>query len=319
MVLIILLIISTLFQIVGAIVAIRLIRRTEYNLSWVLLSVAFGIMAIQDAIRFIPHIWKKFEYNTVIVVNWLSVITAICIVIGVFLISKIFDSLQEAEKERKEAEERILNAIIQAEEKERRRLAKELHDGLGPLLSTVRMSISALKKHSTEDKQSIDIINNTELIIKDAIKAIKEISNNLSPHILDNFGLVNAIKTFCSPINSSEEINVKFKSNIEQERFDGKTETVLFRVFCEFLNNTIKHSKAKNFEIELTKHNNILTLTMSDDGIGFDVEKALKNSEKTGYGMGLSNIYSRIKSIKGIINVESSKGIGTKAIIIVNL
>jgi signal transduction histidine kinase len=318
MFLIILLIIATLFQIIGAIVAFGLVRRTKYNLSWMLLSAAFGIMAIQNTIRFVPYIWKELQYNTGIIVNWLSIITAICIVIGVFLISKIFDSLQRAEIARKESEEQILNAIIQAEEKERRRLAKELHDGLGPLLSTVRMSISALRKQ-TENEQGKEIINNTELIIKDAIKAVREISNNLSPHILENFGLANAIQTFCSPINSAAEINISIKTNINEERFDDETETVLFRVFCEFINNTIKHAKAKNIEIELTKHNNILTLTIADDGIGFDINKALKNSEKTGFGMGLSNIYSRIKSIKGIINIDSSAKTGTKAIIIVNI
>jgi len=319
MLVIILLIIATLFQLAGAVMAIRLVRRTEFNLSWILLSAAIGLLAIQNAIRFIPYIWKNLQYNAEVVINWLSIVAAICIVIGVFLISKIFDSLQQAEKERKESEQRILNAIIQAEEKERRRLAKELHDSLGPLLSTVRMSISALRKHNADNEQASDIIDNTELIIKETIRTIREISNNLGSHILNNFGLANAMKAFCSPINYSGEIAISFKTNVPEERFDEKTETVLFRVFCEFLNNAIKHADAKNVEVELTKHNNILRLIISDDGAGFDVHKTLKNSEKMGFGMGLSNIYSRVKSIEGTVNIESSTETGTNAIIVVNL
>ncbi len=319
MFIIILLITATISQIAGAIMAVRLVRRTEFNLSWILLSAAIGIMAIQNAIRFIPYIWKNLQYNAEVIINWLSIVAAICIVIGVFLISKIFDSLQQAEKERKESEQRILNAIIQAEEKERSRLAKELHDSLGPLLSTVRMSISALRKYNADNERALDIIDNTELIIKETIRTIREISNNLGSHILDNFGLSNAIKAFCSPINSSGEIAISFKTNIPDERFDEKTETVLFRVFCEFLNNAIKHANAKTIEVELTKYNNILRLIISDDGIGFDINKTLKNSEKMGFGMGLSNIYSRIKSIKGTVNIESSSENGTNAIIVVNL
>jgi len=319
MVVVILLIIATLFQLVGAVMAIRLVRRTEFNLSWMLLSAAIGLLAIQNAIRFIPYIWQSLEYNAELLINWLSIVAAVCIVIGVFLISKIFDSLQQAEKERKESEQRILNAIIQAEEKERRRLAKELHDGLGPLLSTVRMSISALRKHNVDNEQASDIIENTELIIKETIRTIREISNNLGSHILNNFGLADAMKAFCSPINSSGEIAVSFKTNVPEERFEEKTETVLFRVFCEFLNNAIKHADAKSVEVELTKHNNILRLIISDDGVGFDVRKTIKKSEKMGFGMGLSNIYSRVKSINGTVNIESSKKTGTNAIIVVNL
>jgi signal transduction histidine kinase len=319
MVLIIFLIIATISQIVGAVVAIRLVRRTKFNLSWVLIAIAIVLMAVQNVIRFVPHIWRELSYNVEMLINWLSIVAAIFIVCGVFLISKIFDYLQQVEKERKESEEKMLAAIIQAEEKERRRLAKELHDGLGPLLSTVRMSISALRKHNNENEQAIKIVDNTEQIIKEAIMTVREISNNLSPHVLDNFGLIDAIKTFCTPINSLGEISVSFKTNVQGERFGEQTENILFRVFCEFLNNAIKHSKAKNVEVELMKHNNVLRLLISDDGKGFNVSKMLNNSEKMGFGMGLSNIYSRVKAIGGTVNIESSKKTGTDAIIVINL
>ena len=115
-------------------------------------------------------------------------------------------SLKRAEIERTRSENRILNAIIQTEEKERKRFAKDLHDGLGPLLSAVKMSVSALMNNKTQNQT--EILENTNMVINEAITSIKEISNNLSPHVLTNFGLVSAIKNFTHKINQTRSVTI---------------------------------------------------------------------------------------------------------------
>jgi signal transduction histidine kinase len=309
------LLIAIILQFTGAIVALSLTKKTKYSLSWILLSTGFLIMAIQRFIEFIPLVWRGWEKDVATINTWLGIITSVLVAAGVILIRKIFDFLKRAERSRDDSEKRVLNAIIQTEEKERRRLAKDLHDGLGPLLSTVKMAVSSLTQIEN-DAKSKEIIENSDLVITEAIRSLKEISNNLSPHVLDNFGLASAIRSFSGKISSTKAIKISFNSNMQDDRLEYNTEVVLYRVVCELINNTIKHAKAKNIEIELTRHNKILTMVYKDDGQGFDVKSVLYGHTE---GMGYENILSRVKSIKGIINVESDNEIGIKVLIIVNV
>jgi signal transduction histidine kinase len=308
------LILAIILQFAGAMVALGSIRLTRNALSWILISVGFLVMAIQRFIEFIPYVWRGWEKDVAAINTWLGILTSVLIAVGVILIRKIFDFLKKAERSRQESDKRILNAVIQTEEKERRRLAKDLHDGLGPLLSTVKMAVSSLsqKEENAENKK---IIDNTDYVITEAIRSLKEISNNLSPHVLDNFGLASAIKTFSGKVSSAQTIQISFNSNMFDDRLDYNTEVILYRVVCELINNTLKHADAKHIEIDLTRHNKLITLVYSDDGKGFDVNEVLCGQSE---GMGYSNIMTRIKSIKGIINIESDKNKGSKAIIIVN-
>ena len=216
--------------------------------------------------------------------------------------------MKRVEDSRRLTEKMFLNAIIQAEEKERKRFAKELHDGLGPLLSTVKMSVSSLAQLK-QDQASEEIVKNTEMIINEAIKSLKEISDNLSPHVLDNFGLLRALRNFTNKINATKAIHIKLESNLGIERFEANIEVVLYRVICELINNTIKHARAKKIEISLMKEEKNITIVYKDNGRGFNKEKL---SERSGNrGMGLSNIFSRINSLKGEFSIESEPGKGT--------
>ena len=112
------------------------------------------------------------------------------------------------------SEKRVINAIINTEENERKRFAKDLHDGLGPILSTVKMSLSALTDRIKDPSGSV-ILNNTNHLVNEAINTIKDISNNLSPHVLSNFGLASAISAFTTKINQTKAVEIDFKSNME--------------------------------------------------------------------------------------------------------
>jgi signal transduction histidine kinase len=236
------------------------------------------------------------------------VITSLAFAIGVFMIQKIFKYMKKVEDSRRLTEKMFLNTIIQTEEKERKRFAKDLHDGLGPLLSSVKMSVSSLAQMKQDDA-SREIVENTELVINEAIKSLKEISDNLSPHILNNFGLVRALNNFSNKINVTKTIRINLESDLKDERFDNNVEVVLYRVICELINNTIKHAQARKIEIKISKEEEFLNIVYKDDGRGFDVSKVIEQPG-TG-GMGFSNIYSRINSLKGEIKIESEHKKGT--------
>ena len=116
-----------------------------------------------------------------------------------------------------------------------------------------------------------------------------------------DWGLLSVLlyfECFSGKISSTKTVNISFNSNMFDIRLNYNTEVILYRVVCELINNTLKHANAKNIEIELTRHNRLVTLVYSDDGKGFEVNEVLYGKSE---GMGYSNIMSRIKSIKGIM------------------
>lgn len=308
MILKILFVITIILQFFAVGVAIKLTKVTKFNFSWMLLTLGFIIMAIMRLVEFLPYISdiKPQDYREIFV--WGGVITSLAFAIGVFLIQKIFKYMKRVEDSRRLTEKMFLNTIIQTEERERKRFAKDLHDGLGPLLSTVKMSVSSLAQMKHDDVSS-EIVENTELVINEAIKSLKEISDNLSPHILNNFGLLRALNNFCNKINVARTIKINLESDLRDERFDSNVEVVLYRVICELINNTIKHAKAKKIDLSLTKNGETLEIVYKDDGKGFDVQKVLEHPSSS--GMGFSNIYSMINSLKGEINIASEHRKGT--------
>jgi len=308
MILKILFVIAIVLQFFAVGVAIKLTRVTKYNFSWMLLTLGFILMAIMRLVEFLPYVSsiKPQDYREIFV--WGGVITSLAFAIGVFMIQRIFKYMKRVEDSRRLTEKMFLNAIIQTEEKERKRFAKDLHDGLGPLLSSVKMSVSSLAQMK-HDEASSEIVENTELVINEAIKSLKEISDNLSPHILNNFGLVRALTNFTNKINITKTIRIILLTELKDERFDNNVEVVLYRVICELINNTIKHAHAKKITISLTKEEDYITIVYKDDGKGFDVNKVIEQPASS--GMGFSNIYSRINSLKGEINIESEPKKGT--------
>lgn len=309
------LIISIGLQIVAASVALRFMKLTKYRLSWILLSIAFTFMAVRKIIQLVEFTRGSTSPELQMVDAWMGTLISVMIIAGVILIREIFFSLKKAEYDRIRSERRVLHAIITTEENERKRFAKDLHDGLGPLLSTAKMSLSALSERII-DKTDREILNNTSLVVNEAITTIKDISNILSPHVLSNFGLLSATNSFISKINKAGSISVTLTSNLGEERLNGDIEVVLYRTACELINNSIKHSGASNIEVDLNKHGNFVILQVQDNGKGFERELILSDETK---GMGLSNIETRVKSVNGVFVLETGPDKGTQAIIRINI
>lgn len=206
---------------------------------------------------------------------------------------------------RKKFERKLLNAIIETEEKERAKLAADLHDEIGPLLSSMKMYISLLQKSKSLDKSKY-VGEQVFSLVTEAITSVREISNSLSPHVLTNYGLIEAVKNVIQ--SASKFISIQFDSNCESTRFSSNVETVYYRIFKELLNNTLKYAQASKVEISFNSDGEILTFTYQDNGVGFDYEKALENKKD---GMGLFNIINRAKTIDAHYKYNSTPGEGT--------
>jgi len=311
MVRLIALIISIVLQIIAASIALRFMKLTKYRLSWILLSLSFVFMAIRKIMQLFEYFRGTPSYTWQMIDDWLDVLISFMIITGVVLIRELFYSLKRADIDRMKTEKRVISAIINTEENERKRFAKDLHDGLGPLMSTIKMSLSALGEKIKDPTDTV-ILNNTNHLINEAINTLKDISNNLSPHVLSNFGLSSALSAFIAKINQTRAIEVEFKSNMENARLESEKEVVMYRAACELINNSILHSGASRIEIELNKHEKFITLQFYDNGRGFDTASLESEESK---GMGLSNIETRVKSVDGVFILESNPGKGTSALI----
>lgn len=211
--------------------------------------------------------------------------------------------------ERKEVRKKILKTVIETEEKERRRFAKDLHDGLGPLLSTIKLYINEIESEEADEQEKKDYIKYTSELIDEAVSSTRTISNNITPNIISNYGLVRSLESFCNKINKTQQISVNFKTIQIEEKFDETIELILYRIITELINNTLKHASAKNIDVILELLNRKLILIYRDDGVGYSLEKVL--NEDSG-GMGLKNIISRINSINGSFSFNESINKGSE-------
>ncbi len=201
-------------------------------------------------------------------------------------------------------EKQIYLATIDAEEKERSRFSRELHDGLGPLLSTLKIFLEVYFSNPSD----IDIKGRIENVLTESIKSVKEISNNLSPQALETFGLTRALSSFIQKIKFSKKIEILFESNLD-ERLKPEAEISLYRYMTELINNTIKHAQSSLITINIEKTQQTLFVNYQDNGKGFDINDEIFISK----GIGLYNLRSRIEKLGGSIEYITSPGNGFKA------
>lgn len=307
------LILSFILQFVAAFLAISLTKFTRYNLSWILISLALILMAMRRFIEILPYAYPSYTRDFAMLSTWFGIATSILVTAGILLVKKIFRTLSASERIRRLSEAKVLSAVIQTEERERKRFAKDLHDGLGPILSTIKMSFSAIQRTDHPERNE-KIIKNTSELIDEAIDSLKEITDNISPHILANFGLETMLNSFITKINYAGKIQVHFRSNLKGERFIPEAEVILYRSICELINNTIQYAGAKNIDLNLVRTPEVLLINYKDDGKGFD--PGVTESDEL-EGTGFYNIQSRINSIRGDFTLQSEPGKGMEATIVV--
>lgn len=308
------LILSVVIQFITAFIAMTLIKRTRTNIAWWLISIGFLFMAIRRLFELFQVFDPENNLVNSLTNSWMGVGISIIMLLSLSFIKRIFNIQKRIDEIKKQNESRVFSAIIKTEENERHSFAKELHDGLGPLLSSVKMALSSVS-NKVEKEQNRQVLKNAESTIDESITSLKEISNKLSPHVLNNFGLLKAVKSFINKLHLDNGPEIHISQNIEDRRFSYNVEVVIYRVICELITNTLKHADANNIYIDFFVDDEKLHVKYMDDGIGFEPDKMPEES----HGMGYANIESRIKSIKGHYQTFTSTNAGFNMYIIINL
>ena len=305
----ILLIIAILVQTIATVYALNLVRATKYNSVWILFIIGFSLLSVERCIQLLMIGGHPLPRHFMADIGF---IISICLSIGVMYAHKLFKYIDRLNHQRQLMNRRILTAVLRTEEKARSTFSKELHDGLGPLLSSAKMSLSALAREE-QDPARRELLGNTSTVIEEAIRSLREISNNLSPHVLNDFGLARGIRNFLDKSIAMHGLDIRFTTDLNEERFEKDVEVIFYRVICELINNSLKHSHCSRIDLALSHADSILTLDYRDNGCGFRPEMVSDT------GMGLSNISSRINSLGGSFDLDTAPGRGMKATIRIDL
>jgi len=218
------------------------------------------------------------------------------------------DALKQQRIIELEMEKQFLAAesILQGQEEERERLAKDLHDGLGGILSSVKYSFTNMKKNLIITQESAESFDRSMVMLDKSITELRRVAHNMMPEALVNFGLNSALKDFCLGVNQSGALQITYQAfNLEDETVPKNKAAVVYRIVQELVNNTLKHAEAKNMLVQLVITDGALSLTVEDDGRGFDLEKL-----KTSSGIGYVNLKNRVAYLGGNIDVQASPGTG---------
>lgn len=214
----------------------------------------------------------------------------------------------ELNKFKSEQQEKILNNTILSQEKERSRIAQDLHDEVGAMLSVVKLNVGRIEKKSIPG-QSKELASETKSYLDEVIKQVRRISRALLSPSLEKLGLYFAIEELTNWVNKSGELKIECWKSGEQFRFESRKELAVFRIVQELLNNAIKHSGASKIVINTRFSLNNLAISISDNGKGFDLDKKLNT------GLGLKNLEGRTQILAAKFKIKTKHGKGTKAII----
>jgi two-component system NarL family sensor kinase len=211
--------------------------------------------------------------------------------------------IRELEKDRQLI---AVDSMLKGQEEKRSRMAKDLHDGLGGMLSGVKLSLGAMKGNIILSEDNTRLFARVLDQLDHSINEMRRVAHNMMPEALVKLGLPQAIQDYCDGLNESN--NLKFKTQFYglENRLEASTEIVVYRIVQELLNNVVKHANATEALVQVMRHENNLNVTIEDNGKGFVVNEADERK-----GAGLANVRSRVDYLKGQLDIQSSPGKGT--------
>ncbi len=250
------------------------------------------------------------------IINYILISSAIILLIISLLGYRTYTQKQKLQQQRiADLETRQLltatEAVLKGEEQERSRLAKDLHDGLGGMLSGIKYSFNTMKGNLIMTPENNQAFERSMDMLDSSIKEMRRVAHNMMPEALVKFGLDTALKDFCHDISTSGALQVSYQSiGVENTTIDQTTAITIYRIVQELLNNTMKHSGARTALVQLSKAENQVSVTVEDDGKGFDT--AILTSSR---GIGWSSIQNRVDFLKGKLDVHSQPDKGTSVLI----
>ncbi|MCX6272666.1 MAG: sensor histidine kinase [Bacteroidetes bacterium] len=227
--------------------------------------------------------------------------TFLIIILIILCIAFILTYLYLRLRRKEFIKQKLIEAVIETEDSERKRIARDLHDGLGPVLSAINHYFQAYTDAKEPDREVIQ--TKLHQVISGAIDEVSRISHNISPYILENHGLITALNDFLVPLMNNSRIKVDLTSDFS-ERFELNKELMVYRCITELLNNTMRHANATSIILNITCRDKVLYVFYSDNGKGCEI-----NLDKS-KGMGLINIKNRVETFGGRLVIESSQNKG---------
>ncbi len=220
--------------------------------------------------------------------------------------------IQKTEKLLKDQELAAIDAMILGQEKERQRLANDLHDNLGSTLATVKLHFQHLKSNwnNPKVKNIEELYTNTDHLLDEAYQKVRTIAHEKNSGVMANQGLLVTIKNLAKKVSNSNKIQVEVQDFGLEERLDNSLEISIFRMIQELITNCIKHAEANEIHISLTNHDSLLNIIIEDNGKGFDPKIIIDKD-----GMGLKTIEKRVEHLEGTFEIDSTPNQGTNIII----
>lgn len=225
---------------------------------------------------------------------------------AVFYQKRMLENKLKQQQVEAEYQIKMLQATLHSQEIERKKLAAELHDSIGAMLSAIRANVATMEKKGLDEKN----LNLSKNLLDDTIFAVRKIGRDLMPLSLQKLGLSSAIKEMCQQYSAASGIEISFTETGESRKLDDKQSISLFRVLQELVNNAIKHAKTAHIEIDFQWKDDLL-ITIKDNGVGFDFEK---HKEKAS-GLGLFNIENRLLAMSAKYSFENDSSFGMKTTI----
>lgn len=234
------------------------------------------------------------------------VIVALILFLFLFVIiyqRRVLKNQTELQRLQSEQQTDLLKAVFEAQETERKRLAEDLHDSVGQVLSVIKFNLHRLEKISGSRDETAELTGSTRNLAEECILEIRNIIHNMMPHLLTDFGLTEALKELCLKVEQRSGILVNFQGSLTT-RYAPELEIAFYRIAQELFSNAIKHSGASEITVTLSQENENLVLFFKDNGTGFDIKKVK-------HGFGLKNLSSRLQLMHGELEIDAASQNGT--------
>ncbi|KAA9327292.1 tetratricopeptide repeat-containing sensor histidine kinase [Adhaeribacter soli] len=237
-----------------------------------------------------------------------------CLLIAIVIIAAFLYSRRRLKQHLKEKQLLLVTqkqrslAVVEAEEKERKRIGSDLHDGLGQLLSIARLNLSGLKEDlDTASEMQQQLLQNALDVLDEALREVRVISHNLASDPLRQQGIARAVQLLLDQISQTDRYTIHFEAiGLKEEPVPQFIEKVVYRVIQECLSNILKHAQATHISLQLIRHEHELTVMIEDNGRGFDLHEINQKP-----GIGLKNIRSRVEYLNGTVHFDSDPTRGT--------
>ena len=242
------------------------------------------------------------------------ILLVLCGVIAYLIIShqrKIWKEQNKLHQFKLEQQQKLTRAIIEAQENERERIAKDLHDEIGALAVSLKINNEAIRDHIQDPEMLEKVIEKNDYLANSIIKAGRQVSHDLLPPALRQNGLISALRSLSEDLSNPDKTMISFECENQDIRMDEMAELSIYRVIKEWANNVIKHANASELNIRVNMSDDKVRILSSDNGHGFNYEEIKKKSK----GLGLMNIEGRLNDLNASFEFVSKNGSGTQLII----